>query len=91
MSVLKDEYNPFERNCRKRNQLAILILYETGIRGGELLNLKISDFKRKQRYLKISKRINDPEDPRVFQPLVKTVEREINISERLCMQISYIY
>ncbi|MFB1134612.1 tyrosine-type recombinase/integrase [Escherichia coli] len=84
----ESEYNPFERNCRKRNQLAILILYETGMRGGELLNLKISDFKRKQRYLKISKRINDPEDPRVFQPLVKTVEREINISERLCMQIS---
>jgi integrase len=45
----ESEYNPFERNCRKRNQLAILILYETGMRGGELLNLKISDFKRKQK------------------------------------------
>ncbi|WP_426709890.1 hypothetical protein [Enterobacter cloacae complex sp. 284J4] len=39
----------------------MLILYETGMRGGELLNLKISDFKRKQRYLKISKSINYPD------------------------------
>lgn len=85
----ESQYNPFvDINCRKRNQLIILILQETGMRGGELLNLKISDFNKEKRYLKVCKRVNDPADPRVFQPLVKTFERELNISKKLSMQIS---
>ncbi|HHN8896838.1 TPA: tyrosine-type recombinase/integrase, partial [Escherichia coli] len=85
----ESQYNPFvDISCRKRNQLIILILQETGMRGGELLNLKISDFNKEKRYLKVCKRVNDPADPRVFQPLVKTFERELNISKKLSMQIS---
>ena len=85
----ESQYNPFvDISCRKRNQLIILILQETGMRGGELLNLKITDFNKEKRYLKVCKRINDPADPRVFQPLVKTFERELNISKKLSMQIS---
>ncbi|EIN7307416.1 site-specific integrase [Salmonella enterica subsp. enterica serovar Telelkebir] len=85
----ESQYNPFvDISCRKRNQLIILILQETGMRGGELLNLKISDFNKEKRYLKVCKRVNDPADLRVFQPLVKTFERELNISKKLSMQIS---
>ncbi|HBZ6144459.1 TPA: site-specific integrase, partial [Salmonella enterica subsp. houtenae serovar 45:g,z51:-] len=74
----ESQYNPFvDISCRKRNQLIILILQETGMRGGELLNLKISDFNKEKRYLKVCKRVNAPADPRVFQPLVKTFEREL--------------
>ncbi|NHX64756.1 site-specific integrase, partial [Klebsiella pneumoniae] len=85
----ESQYNPFvDISCRKRNQLIILILQETGMRGGELFNLKISDFNKEKKYLKVCKRVNDPADPRVFQPLVKTFERELNISKKLSMQIS---
>jgi len=42
---IDSEYNPFKDCVKFRNEVIISILLETGIRGGELLNLKTDDFK----------------------------------------------
>lgn len=70
-----------------RNELIIKVLHETGMRGGELLSLKISDFYREKRYLDIVKRYNAPEDTRIIPQCVKTEEREIPISTALTKSI----
>lgn len=83
-----NENNPYDENSRVRNQLILLVLYETGMRGGELLNLRITDFNSKKKFLRITRRVNTPEDPRIIQPLVKTLERDLNISVKLTNSIS---
>lgn len=83
-----NENNPYDRHSRRRNQLILLVLHETGIRGGELLNLSITDFNSENKFLRITKRVNTPEDPRIIQPLVKTLERDLNISKKLTNSIN---
>ncbi|ELV7522097.1 site-specific integrase, partial [Yersinia ruckeri] len=83
-----NENNPYDRHSRRRNQLILLVLHETGIRGGELLNLRITDFNSENKFLRITKRVNTPEDPRIIQPLVKTLERDLNISKKLTNSIN---
>jgi len=76
----KNNDNPFEIKNRLRNELIIKILHETGMRSGELLNLKIGDFYYEKKYLDIVRRYNAPEDTRSIPLCVKTEEREIPIS-----------
>lgn len=80
--------NPYDEGSRVRNQLILLVLHETGMRGGELLNLRITDFNSEKKFLRITKRVNTPEDPRIIQPLVKTLERDLNISKKLTNSIN---
>lgn len=79
--------NPFKACVRFRNELIINILSETGMRGGELLNLKIEDFKYRKRELHIIRRPDDKEDIRSRQPLVKTFERKIPLTRALSEKI----
>ncbi|MGK7339981.1 tyrosine-type recombinase/integrase, partial [Salmonella enterica] len=69
--------NPYAPHVRFRNNLIIKILLETGMRGGELLNLKIADFNYKKKNLCIVRRPDNKDEPRLRQPLVKTLERQI--------------
>jgi integrase len=73
---------------RLRNLIMYYILFETGIRRGELANLRVSDIEFAKRALKIRRRQHSKSDPRVEQPNVKTRERTIPLSEGL---ISAIY
>ncbi len=84
---INNKLNPFSMNVRKRNLLMISILNETGIRGGELLNLRLDDFIKEKRYLKITKRSNDTSDHRLHRPMVKTLPRDIPISSMLIEMI----
>ncbi|WP_350327103.1 tyrosine-type recombinase/integrase [Pectobacterium aroidearum] len=85
---IDNKLNPFSKNNRKRNLLMVYILNETGMRGGELLNLRIDDFIKEKQYLKITKRKDEVNEPRVLQPFVKTLERDIPISRVLVEMIS---
>lgn len=67
------------------------ILYETGMRRGELLSLKIKHFVEASggdsAYLSIETNHSDEYDRRVNQPVAKTLGRDLPISERLEGQI----
>ncbi|ECH0563246.1 phage integrase family protein [Salmonella enterica] len=83
MVSVKSKINPFSEHVRFRNNLIIEILLETGIRGGELLNIKLVDFDYVHKSLCIVRRPDDQNEPRLRQPLVKTLERKIPLSIEL--------
>ena len=65
--------NPFKsRGVKHRNQLMFLMLYHLGLRGGELLNLRIRDMDFSTNQLVVARRADEKDDYRTYQPLVKT-------------------
>ena len=81
------ELNPFGEQIQRRNRLMILILYHLGIRGGELLNLRVSDIDFSKQQLKVVRRADDKNDPRVQEPNAKTLERTTLLGEILSKEI----
>ncbi|EAQ6102742.1 site-specific integrase, partial [Salmonella enterica] len=77
---------------RERNQLLIIMLYELGIRCGELLNVRISDIDFRKNRLRIERRADEKSDPRIKQPLVKTLDRTLPLSKYLIGKLyNYIF
>ena len=75
-----------------RNALMFTILRLTGMRRGELLNLKIDDIDFGRNTLKIVRRADSTGDPRNYQPLAKTRERTFPLIQELMDRIQeYIY
>lgn len=85
-------YNPWKNNFTKsRNELIILWLYQFGLRRSELLGLKISDLNFQSETFNIVRRADDPEDPRLNQPLVKTHGRKITMPNKIVrLTLDYI-
>ncbi|WP_018605542.1 tyrosine-type recombinase/integrase [Uliginosibacterium gangwonense] len=80
--------NPWrDRFVRSRNVLIIYLLRTLGLRRGELLNIKISDIDFRKNEISILRRPDDPADPRIHQPRVKTRERILPLSESLVSSI----
>jgi integrase len=78
------ESNPFTTLVRDRNYLLVKILYDTGMRVGELLQLKVEDINLAGAYISIVRRHDDPEDIwRAIEPNAKTNERDIPIQDDL--------
>lgn len=76
--------NPWlDSHSRHRNALIVALLFHLGIRRGELLGLRVSDFDFRKGTLLIARRPDDPIDPRKYQPTVKTRAREIPVSDAL--------
>lgn len=76
--------NPWKgRHVRLRNALIIEFLLVLGPRRGELLNIKISDINFQLGQVSIVRRADDPADPRLAQPCVKTLERKLSIGAPL--------
>ena len=78
--------NPFiNSGVRTRNHLIFKILEETGMRCGELLNLRIPDIHLRSipPDLHIIRRADEKDDPRTHQPLVKTRERALPLTSNL--------
>lgn len=75
-----------------RNILALRILYETGMRVGEMLSLTLADFHPTtggdHAMLEIRRNHNDAFDDRIRQPVAKTNGRHIPISQGLSDFIS---
>lgn len=78
------EFNPFDDSgVQVRNRLIILLLLYLGIRGGELLNIRASDIDWSNNQIVIARRADEKLDPRVKQPLVKTLDRRIPMRDTL--------
>lgn len=76
--------SPFkDDSVRMRNALIIDLLFYLGIRGGELLNICIRDIDWKRHQLVVARRPDEKGDPRRRQPLVKTLDRRIPLSDTL--------
>jgi integrase len=87
------EANPVaDVGLQYRNALMFTILRLTGMRRGELLNLKIEDIDFGRNTLKIVRRADSVGDPRNYQPLAKTRERTFPLIQELMDRIQeYIY
>ena len=89
MSVVAEDSpdNPFmSREVRLRNYVMLECIYETGMRSGELLSLYVGDIfydDKGDPMVRIIDRRDDPNDPRPNPPQVKTLERDIPISQKL--------
>lgn len=82
--------NPWrDRFVRSRNVLIIYMLRKLGLRRGELLNIKIPDIDFRNNQVGIYRRADDPNDPRVNQPRVKTRDRILPLSESLVEAIEH--
>lgn len=89
MAVISDDStdNPFKSlEVRRRNWVMFQILFETGMRSGELLSLYVGDIyydANGDPMVRIKDRRDDPNDPRPSPPQVKTLERDLPISQTL--------
>lgn len=80
--------NPYKDYATQvRNALMFNILRATGLRRGELLNLKVSDIDFSKNTLSVRRRPDSVNDPRINQPLAKTRERVIPIIPELINKI----
>lgn len=80
-----------DRSARLRNVVMLRILYETGMRRGELLALKLKNILESTggsvACLVIERNHNDIYDTRVHQPVAKTAGRTVPITAELEKQI----
>lgn len=82
------EGNPFtDYSVQFRNALMFAILRNTGIRRGELLNLKVDDIDFAANTLRIVRRADSPHDIRRYQPVAKTRERQFPLHAELVNRI----
>jgi integrase len=83
---------PFNaKPIKVRNRLIFLVLYHLGLRGGELLNIRIRDIDFASNQLIVARRADEKDDPRKDQPLGKTLDRRVPIKATLAKEIhSYI-
>lgn len=80
--------NPFSQELQARNQLVVLLLYHLGLRAGELLALRVSDFDFQKNTVLVARRHDNPNDIRTYQPVVKTIDRRIPLADPLVKAVS---
>lgn len=73
--------NPWASQVRRRNRMVIQILFGLGCRGGELLNLRIDDIDLRQNKIHIRRLPDNPDDPRLYEPNVKTLSRDLKMKD----------
>lgn len=76
-----------DTDTRTRNRLILDVLLYLGVRGGELLNIRIRDIDWSRHQLVIARRPDEVSDPRARQPLVKTLDRRIPLRETLVEEL----
>lgn len=71
--------NPWKTPYRQRNFLIVLMMATLGVRRGELLKLRVSDchLARTIPEIRIQRSPDDPADPRINEPQVKTESRHL--------------
>ncbi len=84
---IKASETHFQQGVSFRNSLALYILYDLGLRIGELLSLKLSSFIPARggdtAYLVIERNQDDAFDRRIKQPVAKTLGRMLPVSPML--------
>lgn len=82
------EGNPFtDYAVQFRNAVMFTILRATGLRRGELLNLKVDDINFATNVLRVVRRPDSRQDHRAYQPVVKTRERQFPLDDELVNRI----
>lgn len=81
------ESNPFSIEVQRRNRLMILLLFYLGIRGGELLNIRIQDIDFSTNRIRIVRRADERADSRTNEPNAKTRERLLPLAESLVQEL----
>jgi len=71
--------NPWKDTYQQRNYLIVLIMATLGVRRGELLKIRIGDclLSRPIPMVQIRRSPDDPDDPRIDEPQVKTESRAL--------------
>ncbi|MEX3935751.1 tyrosine-type recombinase/integrase [Paraburkholderia phymatum] len=71
--------NPWKLPYRRRNYLIVLMMVTLGVRRGELLKLRVSDclLSRSIPEIRVERSPDDPADPRINEPQVKTESRHL--------------
>lgn len=77
------EDNPFDRSVQQRNELIVRLGDELGLRRGELLTLETTDFDFQANTALIARRHGNVLDPRADQPVAKTLDRLLPMSQAL--------
>lgn len=75
--------NPWAKAVRARNKLIIMLLFGLGIRRGELLNINLDDIHFRKNKIFIRRLPDNPEDPRLYEPNVKTLPRWLKMRDAL--------
>lgn len=78
--------NPFTDAVQSRNEL-IVHLFALGLRSGELLALQVSDFDFQKNEVLVARRHDDKSDPRARQPVAKTRDRLLPMTESLSRKV----
>jgi len=81
------ELNPFSKDVQRRNRLMILLLFYLGIRGGELLNIRIRDIDFSTNRICIIRRADELADSRINEPNAKTRERLLPLADSLVQEL----
>lgn len=80
--------NPWsDLHAKYRNGLVIRLLLSLGLRRGELLGIKVTDFDFRSNELLIARRADDPSDPRPAQPCTKTNDRILPVDDQLAAEV----
>ncbi len=80
--------NPFQTTVRERNALIMDVLQMLGLRRAELLKLRTAHFRPGPKpALFVERRPDDPDDPRLDQPQVKTRDRQLPLDPALAERI----
>lgn len=85
--------NPWKRTAaRERNALIVRLLYHVGMRKGELLGVKLSDFDWRKNTLRITRHPDDKDDPCRNAPQTKTRARTLGLGAGLVKQVeTYVF
>lgn len=67
--------------CKRRNEAMVHLLFKSGVRRGELGNLRVDDvvLVKHEPFIRVMRRPDDADDPRLRQPVVKSLARAIPI------------
>jgi integrase len=88
MIELNSVDNPWRNeDVRYRNRLIIHLLMYVGCRKGELLSIKATDLDPGKRTICIRRDADNPDDPRTNPALVKTLSRDVQISDDLYLMV----
>lgn len=86
LEIVKEDSpdNPFKgTDVKLRNAIIFEVMDSTGMRAGEILSLQIEDIDFHNNAISVVRRHDAIEDPRKRQPVAKTRERRIPISQNL--------
>lgn len=80
--------NPYlNAGIRTRNARIFDLLHDTGMRSGEILGLYVEDVDYIKGEVKVIRRHDNKLDPRLKQPVAKTLSRKIPISKNLAKRL----